>query len=213
MEPLRIALAKGRIAQDAIALLIRAGYDLESFDKHSRKLVFNDPEGRVSIVFVKSDDIPVYVEKGAADVGVVGKDVLAEADADIYEMMDLKFGICRMCVAGFEPWRLPARKLVVASKYPNVARRYFARQGIHTEVLKLNGSVELAPIMGLAEVIVDIVETGSTLRENNLHILETLFPVSARLIVNKVSLKTRYEAVQELLKGLREQVNGEGVNP
>lgn len=213
MEPLRIALAKGRIAQDAIALLIRAGYDLESFDKHSRKLVFNDPKGRVSIVFVKSDDIPVYVEKGAADVGVVGKDVLAEADADIYEMLDLKFGICRMCVAGFEPWRLPARKLVVASKYPNVARRYFARQGIHTEVLKLNGSVELAPIMGLAEVIVDIVETGSTLRENNLHILETLFPVSARLIVNKVSLKTRYEAVQELLKGLREQVNGEGVNP
>ncbi len=213
MEPLRIALAKGRIAQDAIALLIRAGYDLESFDKNSRKLVFNDPEGRVSIVFVKSDDIPVYVEKGAADVGVVGKDVLAEADADIYEMLDLKFGICRMCVAGFEPWRLPARKLVVASKYPNVARRYFARQGIHTEVLKLNGSVELAPIMGLAEVIVDIVETGSTLRENNLHILETLFPVSARLIVNKVSLKTRYEAVQELLKGLREQVNGEGVNP
>lgn len=213
MEPLRIALAKGRIAQDAIALLIRAGYDLESFDKNSRKLVFNDPEGRVSIVFVKSDDIPVYVEKGAADVGVVGKDVLAEADADIYEMMDLKFGICRMCVAGFEPWRLPARKLVVASKYPNVARRYFARQGIHTEVLKLNGSVELAPIMGLAEVIVDIVETGSTLRENNLHILETLFPVSARLIVNKVSLKTRYEAVQELLKGLREQVNGGGVSP
>lgn len=211
MKPLRIALAKGRIAQDAIALLIRAGYDLESFDKKSRKLVFEDPAGRVSIVFVKSDDIPVYVEKGAADVGVVGKDVLAEADADIYEMLDLKFGVCRMCVAGFEPWQLPARKLVVASKYPNVARRYFARQGIHTEVLKLNGSVELAPIMGLAEVIVDIVETGTTLKENNLQILETLFPVSARLIVNKVSLKTRYEAVQELLKGLREQVSDEGV--
>lgn len=213
MEPLRIALAKGRIAQDAIALLIRAGYDLESFDKKSRKLVFEDPAGRVSIIFVKSDDIPVYVEKGAADVGVVGKDVLAEAGADIYEMIDLKFGICRMCVAGFEPWRLPARKLVVASKYPNVARRYFAKQGIHTEVLKLHGSVELAPIMGLAEVIVDIVETGTTLKENNLQILETLFPVSARLIVNKVSLKTRYEAVQELLKAVREQVDGGGVNP
>ncbi len=210
MQPLRIALAKGRIAQDAIALLVRAGYNLEDFDKKSRKLVFEDPEGRVSIVFVKSDDIPVYVEKGAADVGVVGKDVLEEAQADVYEMMDLKFGNCRMCVAGFEPWRLPARKLVVASKYPNVARRYFARQGIHTEVLKLNGSVELAPIMGLAEVIVDIVETGNTLKENNLKILDILFPVSARLIVNKVSLKTRYEAVQELLKGLRGQVGGEG---
>ncbi len=210
MQPLRIALAKGRIAQDAIALLIRAGYDLESFDKKSRKLVFEDPEGRISIVFVKSDDIPVYVEKGAADVGIVGKDVLAEAEADVYEMLDLKFGNCRMCAAGFEPWQLPARKLVVASKYPNVARRYFAKLGIHTEVLKLNGSVELAPIMGLAEIIVDIVETGNTLRENNLQILETLFPVSARLIVNKVSLKTRYEPIQELLKGLRQQVDGEG---
>lgn len=213
MEPLRIALAKGRIAQDAISLLIRAGYDLKNYDKSSRRLVFDDPEGRVSIVFVKSDDIPIYVEKGAADIGIVGRDVLAECEADVYEMLDLGFGRCRMCAAGFEPWRRTARKLTVASKYPNVARRYFAREGIHTEVIRLNGSVELAPILGLADIIVDIVETGTTLKENNLQILETLFPVSARLIVNKVSLKTRTAAVQELLRLLREQTETQEETP
>lgn len=206
MQPLRIALAKGRIAQDAIALLTRAGYDLSGYDKSSRKLVYEDPEGKVSIVFVKSDDIPIYVEKGAADVGVVGKDVLAEAEADVYEMLDLKFGRCRMCAAGFEPWKLTTKKLTIGSKYPSVARKYFAKRGVHTEVIKLNGSVELAPIMGLADIIVDIVETGTTLKENNLQILETLFPVSARLIVNKVSLKTRTDAVKQLLGGLRQQL-------
>lgn len=211
MELLRIALAKGRIAQDAIALLIRAGYDLSAYDKNSRKLVFEDADSRISIVFVKSDDIPIYVEKGAADIGIVGQDVLAECEADVYEMLDLGFGRCRMCVAGFEPWRLQSRKLTVASKYPNVARRYFGKLGMHTEIIRLNGSVELAPIMGLADVIVDIVETGTTLKENDLKVLETLFPVSARLIVNKVSLKTRTEAVQELLEGLRRETGGQEV--
>ena len=211
MEPIRIALAKGRIAKDGFALLEQAGYSVSYPDKDDRRLVLEDRAGELQLILVKSDDIPVYVEKGAADVGIVGKDVLAEAEADVYEMMDLGFGVCRMCVAGYEPYGNRRRKLVVASKYPNVARRYFGRMGIHAEVVKLKGSVELAPIMGLSDVIVDIVETGSTLKANNLQILETLFPVSARLIVNKVSLKTRYQELRLLLERLNRCMEKEEV--
>ncbi len=203
MTTVKIALAKGRLAEDAIVLLEKIGINFNEYSKKSRKLIFLDDNERIELVFVKSADVPVYVEKGAVDIGVVGKDVLMEDRADVYEILNLNMGKCKMCVAGFKDKIFnPSKKLVIASKYPNIAKNYFNKKGVLTEVIKLNGSVELAPILDLSDVIVDIVETGKTLKENGLVILEEMHDISARLVVNKVSLKTKNEEIEKLISGL-----------
>lgn len=205
MNIVKIALAKGRLAEDAIALLEKIGINFSSYSKKSRKLIFIDDNEKIELVFVKSDDVPVYVEKGAVDIGIVGKDVLMEKRADVYEILNLNMGKCKICVAGFkEKVFNPNKKLVIASKYPNITKNYFNKKGVVTEVIKLKGSVELAPILDLSDVIVDIVETGKTLKENGLAILEEIHDISARLVVNKVSLKTKSKEIERLINGLEE---------
>ena len=205
MDKVKIALAKGRTADEAIRILALAGIEFKDYNKNSRKLVFKDTSNQVEMILVKSGDVAIYVEKGAADIGVVGKDILLEEDADVFEVLDLKFGNCRMCVCGrkdFE-WSIN-RKLIVASKYPRMAKNYFDSKGIHCEIIKLNGSVELAPIIGLSDVIVDIVESGKTLKENHLEVLKDICEISTRLIVNKVSLKTKSKIIKTLIQHLEE---------
>lgn len=202
MNIVKIALAKGRIAEKSIEMLESIGVVFEDYTKKSRKLIFEDTTGRIHMIFVKSGDVPIYVEKGAADIGIVGKDVIMEEEADIYEIIDLGFGKCKMCVCGYSDYEVaPNKKIVVASKYPVTAKNYFNQLGIHSEIIKLNGSVELAPIIGLADVIVDIVETGKTLKENNLEVMKEICDISARLVINKVSLKTKAEVVGEVIEG------------
>jgi ATP phosphoribosyltransferase len=205
VDKVKIALAKGRTADVAMEMLAQVGIEFKDYSKNSRKLIFEDTSKEVEMILVKSGDVPIYVEKGAADVGVVGKDVLLEEDADIFEVLNLKFGRCRMCVCGKKDFELSFnRKLIVASKYPNIAKNYFDGKGIHSEIIKLNGSVELAPIIGLADVIVDIVESGKTLKENNLEVLKDICDISARLVVNKVSLKTKSEIIKSMITKLEE---------
>lgn len=205
MDKVKIALAKGRTADVAIEMMAQAGIVFKDYSKSSRKLIFKDSTGEVEMILVKSGDVPIYVEKGAADIGVVGKDVLLEEEADIFEVLNLKFGRCRMCVCGRKDFELSFnRKLIVASKYPKIAKNYFESKGIHCEIIKLNGSVELAPIIGLADVIVDIVESGKTLKENHLEVLKEICDISARLVVNKVSLKTKSEIIKSLINKLEE---------
>jgi ATP phosphoribosyltransferase len=205
VDKVKIALAKGRTADVAIEMMAQAGIVFKDYSKSSRKLIFKDSTGEVEMILVKSGDVPIYVEKGAADIGVVGKDVLLEEEADIFEVLNLKFGRCRMCVCGRKDFELSFnRKLIVASKYPKIAKNYFESKGIHCEIIKLNGSVELAPIIGLADVIVDIVESGKTLKENQLEVLKDICDISARLVVNKVSLKTKSEIIKGLINKLEE---------
>lgn len=197
---IRFALAKGRVAKVAIELLKQMGYEFPDYTPESRKLIFEDATGRIAFFLVKSPDVPTYVEKGAADVGIVGKDVLLEHPANVYELLNLDIGVCRMCVAGFENVSPGfGKKLVVGTKYPGIAKAYYAEQDQPVELIKINGSVELAPILGLCDVIVDIVESGSTLKENGLSVLEEITPVSSRLIANKVSLKTKAAAMDPLV--------------
>ena len=200
-----IALAKGRIAAKAMAMLEESGISIEEMkDEKTRKLIFVDEERRLKFFLAKASDVPTYVEYGAADLGVVGKDTILEEGRSIYEVMDLGFGKCRMCVCGPESAaeKLSHHELIrVATKYPAIARDYFYEQKHQTvEIIKLNGSVELAPIVGLSEVIVDIVETGSTLKENGLKVLEEVCPLSARVVVNQVSMKMEHERISEILK-------------
>lgn len=186
------ALAKGRVAKKAIELFEAVGYVFKDYTPQSRKLVFEDTTGSIAFFLVKSPDVPVYVEKGTADIGIVGRDVLLEHPADVYELLNLNIGKCRMCVAGPEDLEIAFdKKLTAATKYPNIARRYFDSIDQPADLIYLGGSVELAPVLGLADCIVDIVETGSTLRENGLSVLTTIFDISSRLIANKVSLKTK----------------------
>lgn len=207
MDSIRIALAKGRIAEDAIALIEKTGIKFSTYNKKSRKLIFTDDSKTIDLVFVKSADIPVYVEKGTVDIGVVGKDILMEEKADVYEVLNLNIGQCRLCVAGFKEKNLiENKKLSVGSKYPNIAKNHFQSKGLNTEIIKLNGSVELAPILGLSHVIVDIVETGKTLKENGLIVLEEICDISGRLVVNKVSLKTKFERIEELISNLEKVI-------
>ncbi len=203
---LKIALAKGRLAVQAAELFEKIGVDCGFIKSDSRKLVVRDPENRMEFILVKPSDVTKYVEQGAVDMGIVGKDTLMEQQPDLYEVLDLGIGKCRMVVAGKpeakDNYRDNAR--VVATKYPAIARRYFREKGESVRVVKLDGSVELAPIAGLADVIVDLVETGRTLRENGLVVFEEIFPVSARLVVNKVSLKMENEKITHMLKALRD---------
>jgi len=211
MDNVKIAIAKGRTADEAIELFANAGIKFADYSKNSRKLIFKDTSNQVEMILVKSGDVAIYVEKGAADIGVVGKDILLEEDADVFEVLNLEFGKCRMCVCGRKDFELSYnRKLIVASKYPRIAKNYFDSKGIHCEVIKLNGSVELAPIIGLADVIVDIVESGKTLKENHLEVLKEICDISTRLIVNKVSLKTKSKSIKTLISKL-EDVTQKGV--
>lgn len=198
---IRFALAKGRVSEQAIEILQSLGYNFPDYSKKSRKLVFEDETGEIAFFLVKSPDVPVYVEKGTADIGIVGRDILLEHPADVYELLNLDFGKCQMCVAGYEDREISFdKKLVVATKYPKIAKKYFDSIDQPAEFIYLGGSVELGPVLGLSDVIVDIVETGGTLRENGLEVLTPIFDISSRLIANKVSLKTKNKEIQPILK-------------
>lgn len=203
------ALAKGRLAKHTLGLLEQIGITCEEMkDEKTRKLIFANEELGFRFFLSKASDVPTYVEMGAADIGVVGKDTILEEGRKLYEVLDLDVGKCRMCVAGPESARekLHDGSLIrVASKYPRIAKDYFYNTKHQTvEIIKLNGSVELAPIVGLSEVIVDIVETGSTLKENGLKVLEEICPLSARVVVNEVSMKMEHERITKLVKELKE---------
>ena len=201
-----IALAKGRLATAAIELLEKCGLGLDALKVDTRKLVLTDDTGEYRFVFVKPSDVPTYVERGVADFGVVGKDTLLEADKDIYEMIDLKFGKCRMCVCGYPDSLTKAGGILrVGTKYEHITREYFGVRGKTVDIIKLNGSVELAPVMGLSDVIVDIVESGKTLEANGLTVLEEVCACSARVAVNRVSLRTK-KGLVELLHEIKRQV-------
>ena len=214
MRYLTFALAKGRLAKKTLALLEQIGITCEEMkDPDTRKLIFVNEELKMKFFLSKATDVPTYVEYGAADIGVVGKDTILEEGRNLYEVMDLGFGKCRMCVCGPASARELLKKneiIRVASKYPVIAKDYFNNRKHQTdEIIKLNGSVELAPIVGLSEVIVDIVETGSTLRENGLEVLEEVCPLSARMVVNQVSLKMENERIHKLLEDLNRLIKEE----
>lgn len=204
MDEITIALAKGRLAQETIDLLNKIGIRFSEYRKGSRKLIFEDEEAKIRIILVKAPDVPIYVEKGAADLGIVGKDTLMEAEADVFEVMDLGFGRCKFAVATIPSnSKLEKQKLIVATKYPKVAKAFYAQKGYNVEIVQLNGSVELAPLAGLADVIVDIVETGQTLKENGLEVVEEISQLSARLIVNKASFKTKSQRIHHFISNLQ----------
>ena len=208
MRYLTIALTKGRLASRSLELFEKIGITCEEMkDKNSRKLIFVNEEQKIRFFLAKGPDVPTYVEYGAADIGIVGKDTILEEGRKLYEVMDLKFGACRMCVCGplsAKPMLESGQLIRVATKYPNIAKDYFYNKKHQTvEIIKLNGSIELAPIVGLSEVIVDIVETGSTLKENGLHVLEEVCPLSARVVVNRVSMKMEDERIRKLLREIR----------
>ena len=209
MRYLTFALAKGRLAKNTLELLEKIGITCEEMkDKDTRKLIFVNEELKLKFFLAKAGDVPTYVEYGAADIGVVGKDTILEEGRNILEVIDLNMGKCRMCVCGPKSAEelLKSHDMIrVASKYPNIAKDYFYNKKHQTvEIIKLNGSVELAPLVGLSEVIVDIVETGSTLRENGLEVLEEICPLSARMVVNQVSMKMENERIMKLIKELKE---------
>ena len=208
MRYITIALAKGRLAKQTMGILAQIGITCEEMeDKESRKLIFTNEEMGYRFFLAKANDVPTYVEYGAADIGIVGKDTIVEEGRKLYEVLDLDLGKCRMCVAGPESAReaLDAGRMIrVATKYPAIAKEYFNNVRHQTvEIIKLNGSIELAPIVGLSEVIVDIVETGSTLRENGLVVLEEIMPLSARMVVNRVSMKMEQERIGKLIEDMR----------
>ena len=208
MRYLTIALTKGRLAQKTLDIFEKVGITCEEIrDKNSRKLIFVNEELKLKFFLAKGPDVPTYVEYGAADIGITGKDTIMEEGRKLYEVMDLGFGACRMCVCGPESAKelLHTNQLIrVATKYPNIAKDYFYNKKFQTvEIIKLNGSVELAPIVGLSEVIVDIVETGSTLKANGLTVLEEICDLSARMVVNQVSLKMEQERIRKLIYDLR----------
>ena len=213
---LTFALTKGRLAEQTLALLEKMGITCrEMKDKHSRRLIFVNEEHRMKFFLAKGGDVPTYVEYGAADLGVTGKDTILEENRRVYEVLDLGFGKCRMCVCGPESagaLLLHHERIRVASKYPVIARDYFYNKKHQTvDIIKLNGSVELGPMVGLSDVIVDIVETGSTLKENGLQVLEEICPLSARMIVNQVSMQMETERIRNLISQIKSLQSAKGV--
>ncbi|MCD8295852.1 MAG: ATP phosphoribosyltransferase [Clostridia bacterium] len=201
---INFALPKGRLGDKAYGLLQKAGYSCAEYDESSRKLIFTDTSTGVSLFWVKPTDVSVYVEEGAADVGFIGKDILDEYRPDVYELLDMNMGKCRMCVAAKKGFRDDtSHPLKVATKFPNSATSYFQSKGREVQIIKLNGSIELAPVLGLSDVIFDIVETGTTLRENNLEVIDEAFQISMRLIANKASYKFKRQDIQLLTERLR----------
>ena len=211
MRYLTFALAKVRLAKKSLEIFEKIGITCEEIkEENSRKLIFTNEELKLRFFLAKATDVPTYVEYGAADIGIVGKDTILEEGRKLFEVVNLKIGNCRMCVAGPEEARELLKhheRIRVATKYPNIAKDYFYNKKHQTvEIIKLNGSIELAPIVGISEVIVDIVETGSTLRENGLTILEEICPLSARMVVNQVSMKMENERIQNIITKLKEVI-------
>lgn len=202
MNQITFALAKGRLAKKAMGILKELGIECAEMEGESRKLLFTSDDGNYRFFLAKASDVPTYVDYGVADIGMVGKDTILEENRDVYEVLDLGFGACRMAVAG-EPSKRELLEsggfLRVATKYPYIAKKYFEQTNRPVEIIKLNGSVELGPIVGLSDVIVDIVESGKTLEENGLIVLEEIVPLSARCIVNTASLKVKHDAIRNLL--------------
>ena len=208
MKPmLNVALPKGRLGERVYNMFEAAGFPCPSIRENNRKLIFENPECGVRYFWVKPSDVAIYVERGAADIGVAGKDILLEYEPDVYELLDLDTGKCRMAVAAREDFRDdPSRTLRVATKFVNIAKGYYNSICRDIDIIKLNGSIEIAPILGLSDVIVDIVETGKTLVENGLEVYEEIVPISARLIANKSSSKFKGEMIDKVMRSLAEQV-------
>lgn len=205
---LNIALPKGRLGDKVYRLLESIGYECPEILEDSRKLIFINEKTNVKYFLVKPSDVAIYVEYGAADIGVVGKDVLDEGDFDIYELLNLQLGVCKMAVAAKEDFRPKLdRPLRVATKYPRIAKAFYDKKNREIEIIKLNGSIELAPVLGLSDVIVDIVETGKTLKENGLRVFEDILPVSARLIANKSAFQFKGEEITKITNAIKEMKN------
>ena len=206
-KTLSIALPKGRLGEKIYDMFERAGYGCPSIKENSRRLIFDDAVTGVRYFWVKPSDVAIYVERGAADIGVAGKDILYEYEPDVYELLDLKAGACRMAVAAKKDFRPDTGKtLRVATKFVNTAEKFYMKKGVDIDIIRLNGSIELAPVLGLSDVIVDIVETGTTLKENDLCIVEEIFPISARLIANKSNYRFKSEQTDKLVSALAEEV-------
>ena len=206
---INIALPKGRLGEKVYELFELAGYACPSIKENNRKLIFENPAVGVRYFWAKPTDVPVYVERGAADIGVAGKDILLEYEPNVYELGDLGMGKCHMCVAGKREFRDNMnRTLRVATKFPNIAKNYYASISREIDIINLHGSIELAPIVGLSDVIVDIVETGSTLKENNLQVLETVVPISAQLIANKAAYQFKYQEIETMSQRIFALCNG-----
>ncbi|MBQ3484714.1 MAG: ATP phosphoribosyltransferase [Clostridia bacterium] len=210
MQPvITFALAKGRLAEQAFTLLENLGIDCSEPRNPGRQLVLWDKANNIRFILVKPSDVPTYVDHGVADFGVVGKDTLLEAGRPLYEVLDLTFGKCRLCIAGYADQKnqqATRATFRVATKYPNVARAYYDAKGQTIEIIELHGSIELGPVIGLSDVILDIVESGSTLRANGLSVLEEVAECSARLVVNRVSMKTKRERIRQIIDGMANEV-------
>lgn len=202
---LNVALPKGRLGEKVYAMFEQAGFDCPSIKEPGRKLIFENEKKGVRYFWVKPSDVAIYVERGAADIGVAGKDILLEYNPEVYELLDLDIGKCRMAVAAKNDFcDNPQKTLRVATKFTNIAKTYYSSVGRDIDIIHLNGSIEIAPILGLSDVIVDIVETGTTLKENNLKVFETIVPISARLIANKSSFKFKNEIIERTVKNIKE---------
>ena len=203
---LNVALPKGRLGEKVYGMLEAAGYECPSIRENNRKLIFENPEKGVRYFWVKPSDVAIYVEHGAADIGIAGKDILLEYSPDVYELFDLDIGKCKMAVAAKKGFRdNPQNTLRVATKFTNITKSYYSSKGRDIDIIHLNGSIELAPILGLSDVIVDIVETGTTLKENNLEVVEDIVPISARLIANKSAFKFKGEMIERIITKLNEK--------
>ncbi len=210
MEYLNIALPKGRLGEKVYEMFEKIGYGCPAIREKNRSLIFENEENKVRYFWSKPSDVAIYVERGAADIGVVGKDILLEYEPDIYELLDMDTGKCRMCVAAKNTFRdNPEKTLRVATKFVNIARAHYDKKGRDIEICKLNGSIEIAPILGMTDVIVDIVETGTTLKENNLEVIETIVPISARLVANKASTKFKNEQIADIRRKLAEVIEND----
>ncbi|MBQ7543547.1 MAG: ATP phosphoribosyltransferase [Synergistaceae bacterium] len=208
---LSIAFPKGRLGEKVYSLFVRAGYEFDGMQGGTRQLVFENAELGMRAFWAKPFDVGVYVERGAADIGIIGKDILMERSPDVYELMDLKAGVCRMAVAGAQSFEDDEERVLrVATEFPNIARRYYEAQGVEIDIIALRGSLELAPVLGLSDVIVDIVETGETLRRNNLEVIDVIADISARLIANKSSYKFKREAITEIIRRLSDDKDCQG---
>ena len=204
---LNVALPKGRLGEKVYAMFEAAGYECPSIKENNRKLIFENEERGVRYFWVKPSDVAIYVERGAADIGVAGKDILLEYTPDVYELLDLNLGKCRMAVAAPNEFHDDGQKtLKVATKFTNIAANYYASLGREIDIIKLNGSIEIAPILNLSDVIVDIVETGTTLKENNLEVKSEIVPISARLIANKSSFKFKGDNIEKIVESIKKQV-------
>lgn len=207
-RPIRIALTKGRLEKAATEIFEKVGFDCSELKDKGRKLIFHDKKDNIDFVLVKAPDVLTYVEHGAADIGIVGKDTLLEMKKDFYEVLDLKVGKCKFSLASLPGFQLNegCNRKKIATKYPNITREYFREKGMDVEIIKIEGSVELAPILGLADAIVDIVETGTTLKENGLMIFDDICDISARMIVNRASMKLKREKIADIIQKVKATV-------